>query len=1348
MQLSSQARKAMAAGLAASTLLLGVAGLVPSIASAAVHSDGCVVLSGGIVWLITGGTRRGFTSADVFQSSGYNFSQVVTATAEDAALPVGPIMTYADGTLVKGPNDPLVYLVTGGQKRPFVSGSVFTGRGYSFANIQQAPANTFADLPTGANLDNTTDRHGTGVLVISNGTLWMMTSAGRQGFPSMAVFNSYGLMLSHAVAANAADLSATDMGPLAARAGCTGGGTTPTPTPTPTPVPTGSMSVSLASDNPASRAVVTTEGQADLAHFTFMGNAVVNNVTLKRVGVSADASLANVYLFDGATRITDASSVSSGSLITFNSAAGLFTVNGSKTISVRSDMAANAGETVGIQLVSAMAGTVAFTGTPVTGNTFTIATATLATVALSVPTGSGASDPGLGINVWQGTATVGTRDVLMTRLALRQIGSINNNTDINNFKLWVDGAQVAQTQSLDSNGYVTFNASVPLKAGARILKVTADLIGGSSRTVQLSLRGAYDMSVTDTQYNAGVKATGTFPFGPSSFTVNSGSMTVVKTSDSQSANVTVGASNQSLGKFTFSAFGEPIKVQTLNVGMIVNGTPAQVTIRNVALYVNGSQVGSTTNVPAAASYAGASGTQFTTNFTVVPGTPNTIEIRGDMVDSNTTGGDDIAAAATTTVQAVLIGGSGTQLSNGTPQVSLTPFDVPNTANVLGNNLTIASGSLSIAKTASYGNQTVVAPATAYKIASFVVTGNATEAVNLNTIYVGWTTNSSSAEQTDLSNLYVTYGTVSTSPKGTVVGTTGTTVSTNSNSWSINQTLAVNQTMQFDVYANVASSLSTNVIQAALSVAGTTAQSGIAVYADSNSANTTLDAGFSGQTITGGSGSIVASTDASTPNAAIVPATGTVTTAAFKFAASNDSYTITDLTVTLGDASAVSTVNLMDGTTQIASLPANATVAFHGLTTAVAANVNKVLTVQLVMSGAGVGVGAGATGGALTTTLTAATVRSSGGTNSSPTGMPAAGNAIYVYKSIPTITNVALPTTVLSNGTVTLAKITIASNGGTISWNKLLFTVSKNIASAADAITAPTLWDVTSGATQVTAAGSFVTTLGGANTSGSITILPNVEQQISGSKTYELRATLGGGAVATNDSIVTNITQPSSFAASGTAFKANAASGLSYYDFAGAPTAVTVNDVRMNTISSVVAAQDTTTVMSTAVNNVRDSYGLTNASENGKTVSMTSNASNQFVSLGGTLCSATGWTCLAKTAADGGGSTVATLAANNTVLSIVASATGKQVIFNVTGAATPGAATSTITLTVTDGAYAIGSSVAANNSDLNLVTVAGVATAASLVWSDVSAASHGVTTSDWASGYLVQNLPTATQALTK
>jgi hypothetical protein len=61
-----------------------------------------------------------------------------------------------------------------------------------------------------------------------------------------------------------------------------------------------------------------------------------------------------------------------------------------------------------------------------------------------------------------------------------------------------------------------------------------------------------------------------------------------------------------------------------------------------------------------------------------PGSPATVEIRGDLVDSEDT--DNIAAGTVTAVQALLIGG--TSANNAIPQVSLGTLDVP-TANTLG-----------------------------------------------------------------------------------------------------------------------------------------------------------------------------------------------------------------------------------------------------------------------------------------------------------------------------------------------------------------------------------------------------------------------------------------------------------------------------------------------------------------------------------------------------------------------------------------------------------------------------------------------------------------------------------------
>ena len=73
------------------------------------------------VYLIRNGERRGFPSSEVFFSYGYAFDEIKPALAADLTVPEGPAMTFREGTLVKEPADPTVYIITGSEKRPFTS---------------------------------------------------------------------------------------------------------------------------------------------------------------------------------------------------------------------------------------------------------------------------------------------------------------------------------------------------------------------------------------------------------------------------------------------------------------------------------------------------------------------------------------------------------------------------------------------------------------------------------------------------------------------------------------------------------------------------------------------------------------------------------------------------------------------------------------------------------------------------------------------------------------------------------------------------------------------------------------------------------------------------------------------------------------------------------------------------------------------------------------------------------------------------------------------------------------------------------------------------------------------------
>ncbi|HOS88315.1 MAG TPA: peptidoglycan-binding domain-containing protein, partial [Candidatus Pacearchaeota archaeon] len=423
------------------------------------------------------------------------------------------------------------------------------------------------------------------------------------------------------------------------------------------------FTVRLASDNPASGTFVQGQATADLAHFTFSnGTANPINVTaveLTRLGVSADATLANVYLFDGVNRITDAASVSAGK-ITFNSSSGIFTIpaNSTKTIIVKSDIAGStSGQTVGVSLSGVTSDGALATTLPIAGNISTIAAANLASVAIGtiLPNSDTTTDPVAGVRIWEATFTVNNRNVQFTKLTLKQINSIDK-ADLANFQLLIDGTVVATVANLDANNYVTFTFDKILTTGTRNVKVLADVNGGSSRYIQMSLRNKADIDVKDTEYNVNVAVTGA-PASASTIQVNPGVLTITNVNADLPITVANNASNQLIGKWKFKATGEAVKVETLTAGFNYY-TPAgtnTATLRNGKLMINGTLAGSTATLVSA-------GTPYTINYTFQPGVETTVELYADIYDNDGTG----AIVADDTIQAKLIAGD----NNGTKQISL------------------------------------------------------------------------------------------------------------------------------------------------------------------------------------------------------------------------------------------------------------------------------------------------------------------------------------------------------------------------------------------------------------------------------------------------------------------------------------------------------------------------------------------------------------------------------------------------------------------------------------------------------------------------------------------------------
>lgn len=1078
---------------------LGLAGLAPQASAAYSPADGDIikVATNPAVYYITGGKRLLFSNRVTYGSWFADFSTLkVIDQADFDAIPSGGNVTVRPAAnLIKFDNSSTVYAVATGNKICKITSAdaakALYGDNWS-ASVVTIQVAFEGNYTVDATCELTaTSKYPAGSLIKASGSsdiyYWDGTSRRlvsteafiANGFKQSLVktvadvttYGTLGAALTAKEAAIAMPASASIVSPSAA-----------------------TLSVSVASDSPAAGTLVAGQSTADLAHFTISNtgssDVKVTKIVLARTGVSADATLSNVYLFRGATRLTDSASVSTGNVTFTEYSSGIVTVpaNGSVTIAVKSDIAAgSSGQTIGVKMVSVNDAT--FSGM---GNLMSIATATdLATASTTASTTvSGTTDPVNEFVVWGNTIQINNRDVNFSRLALRMVGSINT-TDLSNFKLYVDGNLVATASSIDGNGYVTFvpSSAYTLKTGSRVFKVIADITGGASRNFQFSLKGAYDIGLTDSSYGVGINlgydSDGAGQWTCGQVIVNSiqtSGVTVEKASDSPSSDVVKGASDVLLAKYYMTTYGESVKIDTL----AFNITPSSSSVgslRNGRIVLNGNQVGST-----AALANSTAGTSFTVNATLVANTKYTLEVRADIYDDN---GADNTADGDTLLVTMIKGSSNAQGKTSGNMASVPSLDKP------ASPVTIDQGGVSIAKLSSYGTQTITVPQTAYKIGSFVVSGNSSEAINLNTINVDFGGTGSVA---NLNDVYLKYNNKESSRKHTV--------SSSSNSWDISETVAVNGGMTIDVYASISTLASGNLFTTT-TISGTTAVSG-----------QSAEASALGQTISVGTGGFSVVATAGVDDKLVV-AGATEDVAAFEFKALNDTYTLQAITVTTTDATTalgIAEVIVKDGTTEVARVPWAGTsrdITFATPITILPGSANaKTLTVALKIAGvnsdnAGQNVKVALAGYKASAT--------SIGTYTTTTS--ALGKNVYVFRSKPTVSLTA-GDTVLTAGTKQLARITIASDAaGSIAFQKLVFNVATSGSYALSNWALKDSNNVTVG-TPSFADGKATTTL-------------STEEKISGSKTYILYADVTG-SISVGDSLAVSIAAPTAAVATTTA----------------------------------------------------------------------------------------------------------------------------------------------------------------------------------------------------------------------
>ncbi|MCL0056751.1 peptidoglycan-binding protein [Dehalococcoidia bacterium] len=900
------------------------------------------------------------------------------------------------------------------------------------------------------------------------------------------------------------------------------------------------LAVSLAVDTPAPTTIIAGQALAELARFSFANGdeaeVKVTRLVLRRIGVSADATLDAVYLYDGVKRLTEIGSVSLGN-ITFVDAAGIIRIPAgeTKTISVKANIAdGSAGQTIGVAIVAAdnvVSDATAITGNfPINGNLMSIAGVDLAGLDVK-DIGPGLREIGPGVMdyiVWESSLRVETRTVNLSSLRLTQRGNVDED-DVQNFRLILDGSQIATAVLIDNVLLFDMSADpVALRVGSRRLEVKADIIGGAGRNLRLSLRRDIDIVAADSELkvNIPVEVIGIRTSGP--INIGTGTMTVARAVDSPTGDVVKGGTDVVLARYTLKAFGEDIRIEELRVGhnlpSPIGGTANSRILRNGRILVNGVQFGSTAHIPAA-------GHVYTGTLIVKPGSPVTVEVRADLytvaavVDGTSIPGADIPAGASLTITLMERTGNAETLT------SLESVNVP-AANVDGFPLTVKEGDLTVAKQAGFGDRNVVAGATEFTVARFVVKAGAVEAVNITGIEVDLAVGGG-LDLANVSNLRV-------SESARVIARPVA----SDNSFPVNIVLEPNTTKVIDVLIDFAADAPTGgTLRADLRISAAT---GVETMKDVACIEPTL-----GPLVTVATGDLSHALDVATPRKAIVLGGTTVEVARYEFAAVHEGFTITDVeiqVVDLADHPAVVQMALeytdKDGravTTPLVDMVGGKAI-FGGLTMYVPADKEADLIVKARFND--VALGAASTG--LDPVFRLAEYKSRSDTGDIATVTPTDNRdskPMVLRKSVPTLASSAIPT-LLMGGTRAIYGFTVsADSAGSIEWQQVKFDVigslagnsigsddvtpitdrittivTGEVATDTAAITSLEVWDMA-----VNAKVAGTTTVSNTADGSVVTFVADSPQRISAGAavTYELRGTIGV-SVKVGDNISTRI----------------------------------------------------------------------------------------------------------------------------------------------------------------------------------------------------------------------------------
>ncbi len=696
-------------------------------------------------------------------------------------------------------------------------------------------------------------------------------------------------------------------------------------------------------------------------------------------------------------------------------------------------------------------------------------------------------------DIWAANITTLSRTVWLKSFAVKVIGSAPAGA-IMNYRLYVGGVQFATAAGADANGIVTFDlSSSPQKIDStKLIEVRADVVKGSARTFTVSLQNKSDIQLIDDSYNVVVPVTfvgGSTIMTSGTWTINGAALTVIadRATDSPSDNIISGASNISFAKFTLKAYGEDVKINSLDAS-------SSHQLQNVGIYANGLLVGSTANLTANALHTFNLGS----SLILTAGQTATIEIRGDVKNVDGTN-------ATGTVLVSLLAGS----SNAQGMESFLTTGVPS-AQKDGNSLTIVLGGLSASQN-NTGFVSSLTPSSLAILGSYSLQAVTAEDIRISSLTVGVSSSTLSAfvggVATNISNLYVT-------ANGSAVTQTVGQVSA-SNLLSIltpNLIVPSGKSLVVNVYGNIGS-LSSGTGSTTISAVGYGVNSG-----------TSATATTTGQDVTVSTGSIATTsvttitTGQSYANSQFVLGGTSGDIVKFNFVATGGTTNIKELSFTGTGITQINSITLSNGTVIPVNQSVSGTTTITGLNIAVPTAAGQDIKVNVSYSSV-TDTSITQSGDTATLTLVGYKTQVSGATPVTAT-LSKASNAMTLVAGKPSLA--VINTNTVGIGTnVTLGRITVSAVGNTISFSALPVKITTNanaytgVLSIYDASDLNTVLATTTAVATSTsgAAKTFTFASGNITTSGPVTyeIRADVSDASGGVNAGNIQTSLGAQA---------------------------------------------------------------------------------------------------------------------------------------------------------------------------------------------------------------------------------------------